>query len=333
MGFFSGITNALFGGGGAGTAGEAVGIARDYASKSVFQPFTVTTGAGTAGYDPSTGFTSQLSPEMQAALSGSLTGAQDVLSAFRGFSPEERAQELVSQQVSMLQPEFERLFSQQATSGFRSGTLGKRMAGQSLGLGEDIGLVNVGDVATQRIISQALAPIAANAQTQALSEYGTLANLSQGLLSGALNITGQEQALLGLGGQLEGMRGASYLGAGNLAISPMLAQAQIQQQQRGQNAGFLGGILSAGATEGGFLTTLSDVTLKTNIEHVDTLPNGIKLYTWDWNDEAKNNNLDHHPKFGVLAQEIQPVIPEAVVKGEDGYLRVNYNHPELQGVH
>lgn len=247
MGFFSSLTNSLFGKGGSGTAGEAARIAREYADQSTFKGFTVRSALGESGYDPTTGFTSTLSPEMQAALTGTLGGSEEVLSAFRDFDVGRRAEEITGQQVAMLQPEFERLFSQQATEGFRSGTLGKRLSGQVLGLGSDIGPVNVGDVATQRIISQALAPIAAQAQTQALGEYGQLAQLGTGLLSGALGITGAQQAQLGLGGQLEGMRGASYLGAGNLAVSPMLAQAQLQSTQRGQNAGFFGSVL------GGFL--------------------------------------------------------------------------------
>jgi hypothetical protein len=45
-----GITNALFGSGGAGTAEAAVARARELGKEAVFKPFTVTTGTGTAGY-------------------------------------------------------------------------------------------------------------------------------------------------------------------------------------------------------------------------------------------------------------------------------------------
>ena len=68
----------------------------------------------------------------------------------------------------------------------------------------------------------------------------------------------------------------------------------------------------------------SDVSLKTNIEPVGKLPNGINLYTWDWNEEGKRIAGDA-PTYGVIAQEVQEVAPEAVTRGDHGYLMVNYS--------
>ena len=67
----------------------------------------------------------------------------------------------------------------------------------------------------------------------------------------------------------------------------------------------------------------SDKRLKTNIKQVGKLDNGIKLYTWKWTDEAKKI-VNNQPEYGVIADEVQEIMPEAVTRGPDGYLRVDY---------
>lgn len=80
-------------------------------------------------------------------------------------------------------------------------------------------------------------------------------------------------------------------------------------------------IASAAAAAAPFAA--SDIRLKTNIKQVGKLDNGIKLYTWKWTDEAKNI-VNNQPEYGVIADEVQHIMPEAVIRGSDGYLRVNY---------
>jgi hypothetical protein len=111
------------------------------------------------------------------------------------------------------------------------------------------------------------------------------------------------------------------------------------QGQVGQRAGLAslysgmfsgaGGLLSgigAGASDviSELIKRYSDVSLKTNIEPVGKLPNGINLYTWDWTEKGKELAGDA-PTYGVLAQEVQQIIPEAVTRGEQGYLTVDYS--------
>ena len=67
----------------------------------------------------------------------------------------------------------------------------------------------------------------------------------------------------------------------------------------------------------------SDIRLKTNIERIGELPNGLSLYRWSWNDIAKKLGINTQT-IGVMAHEAREVMPEAVIEGEDGYLRVNY---------
>ena len=71
------------------------------------------------------------------------------------------------------------------------------------------------------------------------------------------------------------------------------------------------------------MSWFSDIRLKENIEHYDTV-DGVNYYTWDWNDKGKALGADQHPSIGVLAHEVLKTHPHAVTQGEDGYLRVNY---------
>ena len=71
----------------------------------------------------------------------------------------------------------------------------------------------------------------------------------------------------------------------------------------------------------------SDIRLKTNITAID---NGLAKVltlsgvTYDWNDLASNKNNGLR-ESGVIAQEIQKVLPEAVIEKDDGFLTVKYD--------
>lgn len=68
----------------------------------------------------------------------------------------------------------------------------------------------------------------------------------------------------------------------------------------------------------------SDSRLKDNVTVIDGALNRISQingYTFDWKPEAKK---DEAHDIGVIAQEIQAVLPEVVVERNNGYLAVNY---------
>jgi len=98
--------------------------------------------------------------------------------------------------------------------------------------------------------------------------------------------------------------------------------AEIGAQSKGSSGsdGMWGAIGSIGAA----LITSSDSRLKEDIKHFTTLPSGVNMYTWKWNEEAKRIGADKTTPMGVIAQEIQKTHPEAVLAGEHGYLMVNY---------
>lgn len=89
------------------------------------------------------------------------------------------------------------------------------------------------------------------------------------------------------------------------------ANAQYQQQQSGYN-GMLGGLANLGAAY-----FMSDARLKVNIHTVGSHPSGIRRVAWDWKSGGTG--------LGVIAQELATIRPDAVLLGNDGFLRVNYS--------
>jgi hypothetical protein len=62
----------------------------------------------------------------------------------------------------------------------------------------------------------------------------------------------------------------------------------------------------------------SDIALKHDIALLGRLDNGLGFYRFRYNGSDK-------AYVGVMAQEVQMVMPEAVARGRDGYLRVFYD--------
>ena len=61
----------------------------------------------------------------------------------------------------------------------------------------------------------------------------------------------------------------------------------------------------------------SDIALKHHVILLGHLDNGLGFYRFSYNGSEKGY-------VGVMAQEVQAVRPDAVVRGHDGYLRVYY---------
>lgn len=162
---------------------------------------------------------------------------------------------------------------------------------------------------------------------QAAGQMGNLANLGFGF---GQKITEQQQQQGGLQrllqqalidaarGQFEGYaaqpgQSQQYLGQA-VGVSPV-PQTTTTTKQPG-----LFDYLTMGAT----LFSGSDPRLKTNVQPKGEFK-GVKFYTWDWNEEGEKIARPGQPKFGVMADELQKTHPHLVIRGEDGYLRVNYS--------
>lgn len=95
-----------------------------------------------------------------------------------------------------------------------------------------------------------------------------------------------------------------------------IAQNKAYNTAAQTNAGnnFLGSAMQAL----GMAAKFSDRRLKENIRAVGQLDNGLTVYCFNY----KGSNV---PQIGLIAQEVQEVKPEAVVEGDDGFLRVRYD--------
>jgi hypothetical protein len=92
-----------------------------------------------------------------------------------------------------------------------------------------------------------------------------------------------------------------------------MAQSARGHASLGGGGGMRGG---GGGMRGG--GRRSDINLKHDIALVGQLDNGLGFYRFSYigSDRAY---------VGVMAQEVQVVMPDAVSRGPDGYLRVRYD--------
>jgi len=246
------ITNALFGKGGSGTAGEAINVARDYAQKGQFRPYTVTTGSGTSGYTGDGQFYSTLSQPYQDLLGTTLGGAQGLFEQFGSFDPSQRAAEIYGEQAALLQPAFEQQATQLQSRLFGGGRLGLRLAGESQGLGAGSGMVQPDALGLGQAQQQTLAQLAAGSRQQAFGEQQALGQMAAQALQSGMGISGLEQSLMGMGLSAEQARAAAALGAGQLAVAPYSTAADMAQRQQESTAGFFGALAGGiGAAMGG----------------------------------------------------------------------------------
>jgi hypothetical protein len=87
--------------------------------------------------------------------------------------------------------------------------------------------------------------------------------------------------------------------------------------------------LTMGATgtgaDGTMLTMnlMSDRATKENIVRIGTHPLGIGLYLFDYLPEYRDA-AGHGRQLGVMADEVETIVPEAVIVHPDGYKMVDY---------
>ena len=147
------------------------------------------------------------------------------------------------------------------------------------------------------------------------SQQGTLADISnQAVFSGQDYLGSQIGNIGSLANQYDALRVSGLSGqTGANFQDPYTLQQQIKAQNNSAKWGALGSL--GGAVIGGLLA--SDARLKENIEPVGKLDNGLTVYLFNFKGEKKK-------QIGLIAQEVTEVIPDAVIEGEDGYLRVDY---------
>jgi Protein of unknown function (DUF3300)/Chaperone of endosialidase len=105
---------------------------------------------------------------------------------------------------------------------------------------------------------------------------------------------------------LQSQRGRASLGGGG---------GRVAAAGRGGGMRMGGGGRGGGRGGGG---RRSDIRLKHNIALLGRLDNGLGFYRFTYNGGDR-------AYVGVMAQEVQTIMPEAVVRGRDGYLNVAYD--------
>ncbi len=106
-------------------------------------------------------------------------------------------------------------------------------------------------------------------------------------------------------------------GGGGRAGGGSHRAAAVHRAGGGAPRAHAGGAMRAhgGGSRGG--GRRSDVRLKHDIVYLGQLNDGLGFYRFSYNGSSK-------AYVGVMAQEAQQIMPEAVYVGRDGYLRVNY---------
>jgi hypothetical protein len=130
---------------------------------------------------------------------------------------------------------------------------------------------------------------------------------------------GRDGAFGGVGGgggaaRAQAMRGHASLGGGGGGFRG--GGGGGGRHVGGGGGGFRGGGGGGGGRGGG--GRRSDIEVKHGISLLGRLDNGLGFYRFVYNGESR-------PYVGVMAQEVEAIAPNAVVRGPDGYLRVRYD--------
>jgi hypothetical protein len=182
------------------------------------------------------------------------------------------------------------------------------------------------DARTQAVLQGLGLDISANNQgyNQAL-QGGQFANTAQQqALSQAIQqrqMPLNEVNALVEGSQIQNPQFQQYTGA-NVAPPPLAnaatLQGQFDQNTFNQNTGTynqnLAGLYSLGSSAS-YGAAKSDRRLKSNINRIGTHKLGIGIYEYD---------IEGRHEIGVMAQEVEQVMPQAVIHHPDGYMMVQY---------
>ena len=133
-----------------------------------------------------------------------------------------------------------------------------------------------------------------------------------GVRMGGANAAFANRGAMSRGGMAGGFggggRGGGFGGGGR---GGRLRRRARRRRRRGGGGGRGGGGRGGGGRR-------SDMRLKHDIVLLGRLDDGLGYYRFVYNG-------GHTAYVGVMAQEVQTVMPEAVTRGADGYMRVSYD--------
>jgi hypothetical protein len=192
-----------------------------------------------------------------------------------------------------------------------------QLAGQSIGQNLFNQGLQGGQFTNQSLINRG--NFGNQAQQQAFNQELTKYNLPLNTLSALRTGAQVQNPSFVNSAQQATTGGADLLGATQMGYNAQMGNFNAQQAaQQGFNSGLmgLGGTLGAAAI-------MSDIRTKEHIKAIGWLPNGLPVYEYEYKPEWKNE-AGHGKFIGVMAQEVEQIMPEAVITREDGYKMVNY---------
>ena len=242
-----------------------------------------------------------------------------------GMAGWDRANALLQQRLQpQMQIQQENLDAKLANQGVVPGTQAYDRAKMSLGMQQN-DLMNqsqlTGLQAGSTLFNQGLqgAQFGNTAQQQAYNQALTNYNLPLNTLSALRSGSQVQNPSFVNSAQQATTQGADILGATQMGYNAQMGNFNAQQAaQQGMNSGLmsLGGTLGAAAI-------MSDIRTKEKITQVYWLPNGLPVYTYEYKPEFKDE-AGHGVHIGVMAQEVEQVMPEAVITRADGIKMVDY---------
>lgn len=255
-------------------------------------------------------------------MGGSTGGGQQLEGLFNSFG---------QQDLGFQQEAFNRASQQQNFLG--------NMGAQQMGMGSQLMGQNLGQFNQGAQLANMFQQGAAGMEGQ---QFGQNLQSTQQNQSAGMNRLNQAMGLFGQGADVFGQQfglglqsAAGALDFGRFGMDAAALPSQLQAgllQGGGEHARALGGLgAQRGSATSGFLggigkslgSIFSDKRLKDNITRIGSLGD-LSWYKWDWNEKAKELGANKHPPYGVIAQEVAAMYPQAV-STESGYLKVNYN--------
>jgi hypothetical protein len=110
----------------------------------------------------------------------------------------------------------------------------------------------------------------------------------------------------------------------NAAMQTGQYNTDVWNQQQANNNAAMSGLFSLGSTAAmPFFMGGSDRLIKQNIHVIGKHPIGVNLYSFEYKPEYRDT-WGHGLHIGVMADEVELVMPEAVVMHDDGYKMVDY---------
>ena len=152
----------------------------------------------------------------------------------------------------------------------------------------------------------AAAGVLNNIANQQLTAGSSLAGIGQNALTGTQNAAANELTASMAPQNLYNQYASVLFGTPSASYNPNFSGTQSVTTSGTQSQ-----------NSAGFNLLPSDINLKENIVYVGH-ENGHKMYHFNYIGDTKTYK-------GVMAQDVEKYYPEAVVKGNDGFLRVNYN--------